>query len=528
MWIAKIPVRFSKTLRLVSVCSLLLAPAAARAGSFALNEQSVSGLGVAFAGGAAAAADPSVLFFNPAGVVVLDQGSLQLGLNVVAPNASFQNEGSRYELAGTPFNGAPISGGNGGDAGVVHEIPNFYLTQPVFRNMPYGDLSVGVGLTVPFGLETDYSPGWVGRYAALRTKLTTFDLQPTISYRLWNRLSLGASLDVQHASARLSQAIDFGLIAQPPLAQFYAALPSVLAARGIPAPAIPGVIAATRQAYANAGFVPGGRDGVSEINGDDWSLGYTLGALLEYRKVRDDSSFFGDGRVGVSYRSGIDHTLEGTADFRRVPLITATGAPAQFPNPTALQNIFFRQSASADLKLPDIVHASVYQRFAGQFAVLGDFTWTHWSRLQTVPIEYSNAATPPSALEINYDDACRYAIGFEWYATKKFTLRTGFAYDETPIPNAESRTPRIPDNDRYFLTAGARWSPTDYMDIDFGYGHLFVDDPASNVLDTQGHRFVGSYDASVDVVSAAVTLRWGGAHRTVQTTSGKEVAGYRK
>ncbi|HEY2140184.1 MAG TPA: outer membrane protein transport protein, partial [Chthoniobacterales bacterium] len=397
--------RQSIILRVVSILAVLILPVAARAGSFVLTEQSVSGLGSAFAGGAASAEDASTLFFNPAGLARLDQGELQLGLHLIVPSAEFTNQGSRYNLPGTPFNGLPVQGNNGGDGGVDHIIGNLYVSQPVFRSPKYGDLTVGVGVTTPFGLETDYDPAWVGRYAALRTKLTTIDIQPTAAYRVFDRLSFGAGLDIQRASARLTQAIDFGLAAQAPLGQFYAALPAILAARGVPPAAIPGVIAATQQAYANAGFVPGGRDGVSEISGDDWSVGFTVGALFEYLKPGDDNGCLQDGRIGFSYRSAIDHTLEGNAEFRRVPLITAPGAPVQFPAPTAFQDIFFNQGATATLDLPDIFHASIYQRFARQFAVLGDVTWTHWSRLQEVPIVFDNPGTPTNVLTINYDDA---------------------------------------------------------------------------------------------------------------------------
>jgi long-chain fatty acid transport protein len=510
-------VRQSTILRVVSCLIISILPLSTQAGSFALNEQSVSGLGLSFAGGAAQAEDASTLFFNPAGISLLDQGELQLGLHAIIPSAEFRNQGTRYNLPGTPFDGLAILGNNGGDGGVSHIIGNLYLTQPVFRNPNYGDLSVGVGLTTPFGLETDYSPGWVGRYASLRTKLTTIDIQPTVAYRLFDRLSFGAGLDVQYASARLTQAIDFGLAAQSPLAQFYAALPAILAARGVPPAAIPGTIAATRQAYTNAGFVPGGLDGVTEITGDDWSVGFTLGALLEYRKGGDESSFLQDGRIGFSYRSAISHTLEGDAAFRRVPLIVAAGAPVQFPTPTAFQTVFFDQGASASLDLPDIFHFSIYQRFARKYAILGDITWTRWSRLQDVPIVFENAGTPPSVLNINYQDALRYAVGFEWYACKNFTLRAGFAYDETPIRSPEFRTPRIPDNNRYFLSAGARWSPKPWMDIDVGYAHLFVQEPRSNFTDSQGHDLIGTYDAHVDIVSASVTLRWGGAPHVTES-----------
>jgi long-chain fatty acid transport protein len=517
---------------MMSVLSIIAVshPPPAVAGGFALNEQSVSGLGAAYAGGAAQAGDASTIFFNPAGIALLDQGEFQLGGQFIAPQATFSNQGSRYSLPNTPANGLPLSGGNGGDGGVDHLLPNIYLSQPVFRSPQYGDLTVGVGLSVPFGLETDYSPGWVGRYDALRTKLTTFDIQPTIAYRLFDRISFGASLDIQYASARLTQAIDFGLAGAQLTGQFEQALPALLAARGVPAAAIPSVINATQQAYNNAGFVPGGRDGVSEVTGDDWQLGFTLGAILEYWKG-DDHSFFQDGRFGVSYRSGISHTLKGNVSFRDVPSITAPGAPVQFPQPNAFQDVFFDQNATAQLDLPEIYHFSLYQRFERQFAIMGDIAWTRWSRLQSVPIVFQNAATPSTVLPLDYKDAVRYAIGFEWYPTKSLTFRLGFAYDETPIQGATFRTPRIPDNNRYLVSAGLRWSLTRFMDIDIGYAHLFVEDPTVDFTDSQGHELKGTIDAAVDIVSASITFRWGGPRETAQSVPqppGKEEVGYRK
>jgi long-chain fatty acid transport protein len=500
------------------------------AGSFALNEQSVSGLGTAYAGAAAQANDASTIFFNPAGIALLDQGEFQIGGQYIMPQATFTNEGSRYNLPNTPLNGLRLGGGNGGDGGVNHLLPNIYLSQPVFRSSQYGDLAVGIGLSVPFGLDTDYNPGWVGRYVSLRTKLTTFDIQPTIAYRLFDRISFGASLDIQYASARLTQAIDFGLAGAELTGQFEQALPAFLAARGVPAAAIPALVSATQQAYANAGFVPGGRDGISEVTGNDWKVGFTLGAIFEYWKG-DDRSFFQDGRFGLSYRSGISHTPQGSASFRDVPIITAAGAPVQFPQPNAFQNIFFDQNATAQLDLPQIFQFGLYQRFDRQFGIMGDIAWTRWSSLQSVPINFQNAATPSAVLQLDYKDSLRYAIGFEWYATKNLTFRLGFAYDETPIQGANFRTPRIPDNNRYFLSAGLRWSPTRFMDIDVGYAHLFVQDPTVDFTDSQGHQLRGVFDAAVNIVGAAVTFRWGGPRETAQTmpqTPGKEEIGYKK
>ena len=496
-------------------------------GSFALNEQSVSGLGLAFAGGAAQAEDVSTLFFNPAGIALLKQGELQFGAQLVAPQANFTNQGSNYNLPNTPINGLPLSGGNGGNGGVLHVLPNIYLSQPVFRSPQYGNLTVGIGVSVPFGLETDYDPGWVGRYVALRSKLSTFDIQPSIAYRLFDRISLGASLDIQYASGRFSQAVDYGLIGSELLGQFEQALPALLAARGVPAAAIPGVVSATNRAFNNAGFVPGGRDGILEISGNNWNVGFTLGAIFEYWKG-DDQSFLQDGRFGVSYRSGISHNLKGPAEFRNVPAITAPGAPVPFPQPTAFQDVSFNQEAIAQLNLPEIYHFSLFQRFARQFAIMGDIAWTRWNTLQSIPIVFQNAGTAPETLQLKYQDTLRYAVGFEWYAAKNLTLRLGFAYDQTPIPSADFRTPRIPDSNKYLLSAGFRWSPFSFMDIDLGYAHAFVLDPMVNYTDPTGHNVRGEFDSAINIVGAAVTFRWGGPRDMPPPTSqpaGKEVVG---
>jgi long-chain fatty acid transport protein len=511
----------------------------ARAGSFVINEQSVSGLGTAYAGGAAQAEDASTIFFNPAGIALLPQGEFQAGLHYIMPSGTFSNNGSIISAPGTPFNGAKITGGNGGDGGVDHLIPNLFLSQPVFRSSQYGDLAVGIGLSVPFGLETDYDPGWAGRYAALRTKLQTFDIQPTIAYRIFDRISVGASLDIQYASARLSQAVDFGGIGGNILSsQFFPALPAAFAASGVPVPFIPGFVTATEQAYAKAGFVPQGRDGVAEVHGDDWDVGFTVGVIFEYLKG-NEIPCLQEGRIGFSYRSGIEHDIRGSAQFSGVPVITASGAFSPLPGVTlpipsfpagnALRNVFFNQNASARLDLPEIYHFSIYQRFLHNFALMGDIALQRWTRLQQIPITFDNPGTPANVLNLQYKDAYRYSVGLEWYATKQLTLRTGFAYDETPIKNATLRDPRIPDNNRYFLSAGLQYKPLPYLAFDVGYAHLFIPDPQVNFNDGQGHILRGKFDTSIDILSASVTLLWGGPREAAAPeTPGKQPISYRK
>ena len=508
------------------------------ASSFVINEQSTSGLGTAYAGGAAQAEDASSLFFNPASIVLLDYGEAQGDVTGLWLNGQFSNSGSSYKLPGTPFNGLRLNGGDGGNVPADKVIPNFYLSQPVFRNTPYGDLTIGIGLSSPYGLETDYAPGWVGRYLALRTKLTTIDIQPAIAYRLFNRLSLGVSLDIQYASERNSNAIDFGEIANAEaLAPFYQTIGTDLAAQltaqGLPPALVQQRVAQTvgtiQQAYARAGFVPQGSDGISEFNGDGWDLGFSIGAVFEYLES-GELPFLQDGRIGVSYRSAMLHNIKGSVQFSDVPALVAPGAPIQFPNPGLLQDTFFDQNAALSLNLPEIYHFSLFQRLAERFAVMGDIAWTRWSELSAVTLSFSTPGIPAARSVFNYQDELRYSVGFEWYATKALTFRIGFSYDHSPVRSAQFNNPSIPDADRYLLGTGFRWSVTRNIDLDFGYLHIFEDDAQINVTDSTGHNLRGNAVFWGNLFSAALTVKWGGPKESPASVepTGKSPIGYGK
>ena len=119
---------------------VLLSAGSAWASGFALIEQSASGMGNAFAGGAASADDASTVFFNPAGLTKLKGQQLVIAAHLIAPSAKFSNDGSTAGL-GTD---------DGGDAGDLAVVPNLYYAW----NMDNG-FALGLGLNVPFGLATD-------------------------------------------------------------------------------------------------------------------------------------------------------------------------------------------------------------------------------------------------------------------------------------------------------------------------------------------------------------------------------------
>lgn len=163
------------------------------AGGFAIGTQSGSGTGNAFAGGAAAADDASVVWSNPAGMTFLPAGKHVTGaLHILKPSFKFQNQGSTgvYAAPGTG------DGGNGGDWAFV---PNGFFAMDVNPN-----IRLGVALNVPFGLTTEYDAGWRGQLTALKSEIKTINVNPSVAFKVNDVISIGGGVSVQKIEAELT------------------------------------------------------------------------------------------------------------------------------------------------------------------------------------------------------------------------------------------------------------------------------------------------------------------------------------
>ena len=195
------PLRHFRRLPVASAVALSVALGAgsintAHAGGFALIEIGASGLGNAYAGAAAVAADTSTVWFNPAGMLKLASREFSAAAHVIATDATFSNRGTNLSsLVG----GAAVDGPATEDIGRNTGIPNIFYVQQFSE-----DLAFGFGFTVPFGSATEYDEDWVGRYASVESGVTAFDLNPTVAYRINDRFSIGGGISIQILDATLS------------------------------------------------------------------------------------------------------------------------------------------------------------------------------------------------------------------------------------------------------------------------------------------------------------------------------------
>lgn len=251
--------RFSKTAVSWSVAGAMWVMAGSAAASgFALIEQSGSGLGNAFSGGAASAEDASTIFYNPAGMSRLSGKQIVLAASEIRPSAKFTGTGA-------------LPGDAGGDAGSWALVPNGYFAMEVDPK-----LRVGLGINSPFGLQTEYTPTWVGRTNAIKSKLETINLNPSVAYQVNDSLSLGAGINYQRIRGQLTSYV--------------------------------------------------GAPGTSSMTGSDSAWGYNLGALYNVSPQT---------RIGAAYRSAISYNLNGSVTYSNMsglitPITLAIKVPDSF------------------------------------------------------------------------------------------------------------------------------------------------------------------------------------------------------
>lgn len=176
-----------------------LSPSLASAAGFALLEQNASGLGNAYAGSAAVAADASTIFFNPAGLTLLP------GMQVVVAGSGIyvQNEFTGTGTDNIP--GVAVGTNTGGNAGGGAFVPSLYFSAPI------GDrLALGIGVGAPFGLKTEYESNWLGRFQGIKSELKTININPAVAFKVNDMISLGAGINWQHADADLTNSVFLG------------------------------------------------------------------------------------------------------------------------------------------------------------------------------------------------------------------------------------------------------------------------------------------------------------------------------
>ncbi len=196
---------------------------------------------------------------------------------------------------------------------------------------------------------------------------------------------------------------------------------------------------------------------IAYLKGDEWGFGWNAGILYELDK---------NNRYGFTYRSEVKIDFDG--DYKSSLPSAYNQILGNFGLPMGTNGQ--TTGGSLSLHLPEMWELSGYNKVAPQWAVHYSLTYTSWSQFQELKATNSNGDTLFYKDE-SFRDAYRIALGTTYYMDDNWTFRTGIAFDDSPVP-ADKRSISIPDQDRFWLSAGATYAFNKDASIDAGISYM--------------------------------------------------------
>lgn len=296
--------KFSAALTLAAA-----ATSAAYAGGFMLTEQSVAGLGRAYAGSGIVGDDLSAVWYNPAGMVLLPGTQFQMGS--VMAYLDLDVETNKGDTDNGAKHGVPI--------------PNMFFTHQMNEDMWFG-----FGITVPFGMATEYKRDWELADHGMNAEVKVFDFNPNVAWKVNDKLSIGAGMSLQYVTAHFES--------------------------GVPV---------------------GGATGYGRLSADGWAWGGNLGVMWQPTETL---------RFGLAYRSQVNHHADGT--FKAGMKTGPDGIPdLRIPANTSGKGYNLgTYDGQATMSAPHVVTLTGTWEATQALRLSGLVRWTNWASFDSLPI----------------------------------------------------------------------------------------------------------------------------------------------
>lgn len=385
------------------------AASAAHAAGFMLTEQSAGALGRAYAGVGVDGTDLSGVYYNPATMTLHPGTQIQAGFVAVGLDLAFEgNDGVTTENG--QYN--------------TQAIPHGYISHQINDSM-----WVGLAMTVPFGMGTEYDDNWQYGNRGISAEVLTFDFNPNVAWKVSDKLSLGAGMSIQYAAADLKMRDN----------------------------AVDGVNLVTMN---------------GEVDADSWAWGFNLGLMW---------SPLENLRFGLSYRSKINHNADGdfTIDDLRMggkpatPDEVGSAIEGMLPGMGSIVSGLLgaalgTHNATATISTPAWLMATAAWDVNDLLSLYATFRWTDWSSFDTLDIKSPGLASKGGVktVENHWQDTYLVSVGADLRFTNWWTFRAGIGYETSAVDDPKYRTAIIPDADRLWLALGSSFQATKNMQID--------------------------------------------------------------
>jgi len=376
-------------------------------------------------------------------------GEKRPAANIVAPHIEYHDAEASF------VRGGRVQGKTEGkitkDVVLAPHLYGAYRVNP--------DLTLGLGVYVPFASSTEYQEDSVLRHNINKLGLTTIAVEPVVAYKVSENHAFGAGLIAQYSSAELRKYADWN-------------------------------------ASGRLGPHNGLSDGHAEVKGKDWGFGYHLGWMFD---VNDKF------RLGVAYRSKVSHKLKGTAQWQPAGAVVQVPAIANYiqsPTTTATalgagRGYLPSEDASVHITTPESLSLHGMYRASDKLNLFGDITWTRHSRFNKADLVFGNTKnvvngqSNRTTITPNWRNTYKIALGGAYQYSEPLQLRAGIAFDQSPVKSAEDRLNTMPDANRMWFSVGARYA----------YKKRHVFDTALSYVHIHSSRFNAPRAVGTDVDS---------------------------
>lgn len=413
------------------------------------------------------------MHFNPAGLAFLKEHvDLSVGISGIGAKAKYTHDGY------TARTDNPVS-------------------TPLYAYAGYkvhGNLAAGISLTTPYGNTLKWPKHWAGASLVQDISLKSFVLQPTVSYKITDKLSIGVGVMLAVGNVKLSRALmstaDFQRIGA-----IVGGLPESMVSPEEKA-YITGVIGDTKVPPASATL-----NGKARVR-----AGFNIGVLYD---ISDRVS------VGFSYRSRIKMKVkEGEAELdyanraiEELMEVLEEKVP-QLAVPKYEQGTFHAQ-----LPLPSNTTLGVSYRPSDKWELALDLQYVGWNAYDSLNVYFNEEALgiAPIKAKKDYKNTVVVRVGAQYTTTDRLCLRAGIYFDQSPI-RKNNYNPETPGMNKVGMSAGCSFEPYRNLQIDFAF--LYVQGIARdgsytsrNIVTGMEDKFEGRYHSN------AVTFSWGLAYK---------------
>jgi long-chain fatty acid transport protein len=445
--------------------ALLALPAAAGAQAFGLNEIGSCALARGFAATATPCDDGSSIYWNPGAMPRSRGWTVSGGAAIIKIDGDFIQD-----TTFTTYKG---------------DVPTAVVPHVFINYRGAGKMAYGLGVYVPYGLTSQWSDDFPGRFAAKKASLQTIYVQPNLSYQITPNWSVGGGPVFGHSTVELVQAADLSTVPTSATGPTFGQL-------GIP----------KRTEFARATL-----KGSSTAFGVDlgvhgkltpvWELGVRFLSQLSF-DYDDADATFEQRPTGLVFAA--NNPLGGTAgtSIDAFPPIAA-----QFTGTGALTT----QKVSTQIRHPAQVQVGFAYTGFEATTVSAEYSYVGWKSFNQLPVDFSGGA-PDRVLQENYNNTSGIRLGVDHRLTSGIALRAGFTATAAAAPD-ETVTPLLPEQDRSLAMFGVGLPFASRFALDATYAHIFTPgrrgrlDERAPGSSTQAAIALnnGSYSLSANIVS---------------------------